>query len=721
MVVRPTRLLAAILLLLAFVPAAGAAEASAPDCSEGPVRVGDVTYGTPCADTIVAPPGVATVRGGAGDDTIVPGPIAAASAPCPVECHLGVGSQTFEGGPGDDVVFGERGNDTLEGGEGNDRLFGGIGDDKVLGGPGNDRLAGGFGADSIDGQSGDDYVRGDGTIDRIFDTGGGTDTLSYSTGVTPGFGGSIGVAGFPPAGGERGLRLELGADDENANQGVASFGGGVDEVEGANFETVIGTPFSDYIVGTAKAETFYGGGGADVLLGEGGDDALVGGADGDNVDGAVDTRDTGEVSVGFMLPTQPGGGQLYLVGSSGDDGVTAAYSASAVAFTLSGATFDATPGAASGCSLNGAATVATCPLAAPLDSVLIAGMGGDDAISAPGFPSMTSVVAIGGEGDDELEGGEASEEVLVDGPGGGGDSLEALGGDDALLHNGGPDDLFGGNGNDLFLSVSICDGEALDGGAGRDNGSWARLAEAVSARLDQAVAGEPGAGGQPSCAGGSLDTLASIEDLEASSSGDVLVGDSGPNQLLGHLGPDAYLALAGNDTILANSGDDDPLIDCGEDTDLAVLDRQPQFADAAPVGCENTREADPNSFKAPTELPPPPLPEPIPLPEPQPPEPPQPPRPDRSRPQTKVTARPAALLFANQGRRRVAVRFDSSEAGSSFRCKLDRRPYRPCTSPRAYTVGIGAHAVRILAIDAAGNSDSSPAVLRFRVRPVAER
>jgi Ca2+-binding RTX toxin-like protein len=705
--------LAALLVVAVLAPAAGAAEAPPASCAEGPVRIGDVTWGTPCADTIVAPPGVAAVRAGAGDDTIIAAPLTRASS-CPLECHLGVGSQTFEGGPGDDVVFGERGNDTLEGGEGNDRLFGGIGDDKVLGGPGNDRLAGGFGADSIDGQGGDDYVRGDGTIDRIFDTGGGTDTLSYSTGITPGFGGTIAVAGFPSAGGERGLRLELGADDENANQGVASFGGGVDEVEGANFETVIGTPFSDYIVGTAKAETIYGGGGADVLLGEGGADTLVGGADGDNVDGAVDTRDTSEVSVGFMLPAQPGGGQLYLVGSSGEDTVTAAYSATSVVFTLAGANFDASPAAASGCTLNGAATVATCPLTAPLDSVLIAGMGGDDNLSAAGFPSTTSVVAIGGEGDDQLDGGEASEDVLVDGPGSGGDSLEALGGDDALLHNGGPGDLFGGNGNDLFLSVSICDGEALEGGAGRDNGSWARLAEAVSARLDQAIAGEPGPGGQPTCSGGSLDTLGSIEDLESSASGDFLVGDAGPNQLLGHLGPDTYFALAGADTILANSGDNDPAIDCGEDTDLAVIDRQPQFADAAPVSCENTREADPNSFKAPTELPPPPLPE-QPPPS-QPPEPPKPPRSDRNPPQTSITARPAALLFASHGRRRVVIRFNSDEPGSSFRCKLDRRPFFPCTSPRAYMVGIGPHTIRVLAIDAAGNSDSSPAVLRFRVR-----
>ena len=108
---------------------------------------------------------------------------------CPKAVCLGVGSQTFEGGPGNDIVFGERGNDILRGGEGNDRLYGGIGDDLLEGGPGNDVLSGGFGADAIDGGPGNDYVRGDGTQDEIVDTGPATDvdTLSYSTGTVPGF------------------------------------------------------------------------------------------------------------------------------------------------------------------------------------------------------------------------------------------------------------------------------------------------------------------------------------------------------------------------------------------------------------------------------------------------------------------------------------------------------------------------------------------------------
>ena len=402
--------------------------------------MGRTIAGTPCDDTIVVPPWVLSVDGGGGDDVIRAAPLAA-DASCPAECRLGVGSQTFQGGPGDDVVFGERGNDRLEGGEGNDRLYGGIGDDLLLGGPGNDRLAGGFGADTIDGEAGDDHVRGDGTIDHIFDRGGGFDTLSYATGVTPSaFGGAI-APGFPGPDGERGVRIDLGAGGQNANNGIAALGGGVDEVEAASFEVIVGTAFSDYIFGAGAGQTVYGGGGADVLEGAG---PLIGGADGDNVDGAVVARDTSKASVGLMVPAEAGAAQIYLVGGSGGEAIAATYTGSppSVSFAISGASFDTSAGAQSGCATT--ATTATCALTAAPDSVLIAGMGGDDEVDASGFPATTSVVVTGGEGGDELTGGEASEDVLVDGPGDGADVLEALGRDDALLHNGGADTLAGG-------------------------------------------------------------------------------------------------------------------------------------------------------------------------------------------------------------------------------------------------------------------------------------
>jgi Ca2+-binding RTX toxin-like protein len=737
---------AALLLLLFFLvcpPAAGwAATPSrppAPSCAAGPTTIGDTTYGTPCADVIVAPPGVEAVQGGAGNDTILASPIAAA-VPCAAIC-LGVGSQTFEGGPGNDVVYGERGNDTLRGGGGDDRLYGGIGDDLLEGGSGNDLLAGGFGADSIDGQEGNDYVRGDGTIDRIFDSGGGADTLSYASGVTPGFGGGVatGVANFPTgANGERGVHLDLGATGLNGDNGIAAEGGGFDEVERGSFETVIGTPFPDYIVGGEAGETIYGGGGADVILGNGGADHLFGGADGDYLDGGsagpnsidggpggdncvnpaaaagaaacegtskeVTPRSASKVSVGLMTPGTSGPSQLYLAGSTAGDSVTATYAPGTVSFALSGASFDTTA-SVPGCTV--AASSASCTVGA-LDSIVLAGMGGADNLTATGFPQETGVVLLGGEGADTLNGGEGSEDLLVDGLGADKDTLSALGRDDALLHNGGPDQLLGGDGNDLFLSVSICDGETLNGGEGRDNASWARLpGEGVNARIDAGLVGRFGAAGSPGCGGETPDSLVSVEDLEGSEAADALFGDGGPNQLLGHKGPDEFFAAAGEDLILANSADSDPVIDCGADFDSAVVDvPTAEYADATPIECESSRQGAPEDFRTATELPPPPL---------TPPSPP-PPMVDRIAPRTKVLAHPARRLSTAGRHRRVAFRFASDESGSSFRCKLDRKPYRPCTSPRAYNVALGRHAVRIFAIDAAGNADPTPALLRFRVR-----
>jgi Ca2+-binding RTX toxin-like protein len=714
--------------------AAVAAPAPAPSCEEGPAREGRTVVGTPCADTIVAPPGVARVQGGGGNDTILAAPLAASS--CPEGCFLGVGSQTFEGGPGDDVVYGQRGNDKLRGGEGDDRLYGGIGDDLLEGGPGDDLLAGGFGADSIDGQGGNDYVRGDGTIDRIYDSGGGFDTLSYAGGVTPGFGGGIetGVSGVPSgAEGERGVYLDLSKAGENGNDGIAALGGGVDEVQRGAFERIIGTPYSDYIVGSEAAETIDGGGGADVIRGGGGADTILDGdfleggpgatldgeAGSDNCVGggtptecegtaaAVAPRDTSKVSVGETT-SAPGLVQLYLTGSEASDTIHAAYAGSSVTFTLSGSSFDQGAAAdAAGCTATPAS--ATCPLPAALDSIVLAGIAGDDTIEAGGFPASVGLVLSGGAGSDRLTGGEASEDVLVDGLGAGADKLSALGGDDALLHNGGADELLGGTGNDLFLSVSICDGELLSGGEGRDNASWARLpGTEVDARLDLGTVGEPGPGEAPRCGSGSLDSMLEIEDLEGSESADVLFGSEGPNQLLGHRGSDTYRALGGDDSILANSGDSDAAIDCGEGNDSALIDipHPGEYEDPAPIGCESVSTAPPNNFETRTELPPPP-----PLPEPPPVVP-----ADTRPPRTRLGHHPRALLLTVARHRRVSFAFASDEPGSRFRCRLDRRRYVACRSPRGYNVALGRHTFGVFAIDAAGNADPTPARFAFRVR-----
>ena len=62
----------------------------------------------------------------------------------------------------------------------------------------------------------------------------------------------------------------------------------------------------------------------------------------------------------------------------------------------------------------------------------------------------------------------------------------------------------------------------------------------------------------------------------------------------------------------------------------------------------------------------------------------------------------------------ATMRFSSDEAGSTFRCKLDKKKMRPCSSPKRYkNLSEGGHRFRVRATDAAGNRDPSPAKRRF--------
>jgi Ca2+-binding RTX toxin-like protein len=687
-------------------PACGAA---APSCAEGPETVGTSIIGTPCADTIRLPREVTTVLG--------------------------------EGG--DDVLYGQRGNDSIFGGEGNDRLYGGVGDDQLRGGPGNDRLSGGFGADSLDGEGGNDFDRGDATIDAIGDSGGGSDTLSFATGVTPGFpntGSFFTDTGFPPGAEGRGVYVDLG--DDFANDGQAPSGGGFDvplepATDFSDFETVIGTPFPDYIVGTSGAETFYGGGGADLIDGGGGGDVAHGGADKDGCVNVatedcelsgeeVELRDPGSIAVGVMSPGGPGGPAVYLTGSDKNDRVKASYAPGAVTFTLAAGSvgqFDAGATAAGGCSAPSGGSV-SCPVPEIPDSVLLAGLAGDDVLSAAGFPEAVSVVILGNEDDDSLTGGE-TEDALVDGAGD--DLVNAAGGDDALPNNGGADQLHAGAGEDLFISNAVCDGDLLDGDSDRDNANWANFESGVTLDLARRVAGLIGPRGEARCdSADELTSLRALEDIEATNGADNLIGDDGPNQLLGRDGSDNFFAGAGNDLLLVNSGDADPIVDCGEGFDTALIDFAP-IDDGPPVGCESSEERAPNSFRPP-DTPPDPEPEPEPEPEvkpkpkvevepPAPPAPlPEPPQPDRTPPVTRLRHHPAALIFASGPRLRVTFAF-ASEPGASFHCRLDGQPWRLCRSPRTFLVPPGRHTFRAFAIDAAGNRDRSPVTFGFRVRP----
>jgi virginiamycin B lyase len=92
--------------------------------------------------------------------------------------------------------------------------------------------------------------------------------------------------------------------------------------------------------------------------------------------------------------------------------------------------------------------------------------------------------------------------------------------------------------------------------------------------------------------------------------------------------------------------------------------------------------------------------------------PPPPAQPDTAPPQTKISSGPGKALAKGIAK----FRFRSSEAGSTFLCKLDAKKARRCSAPKRYRgLRPGKHVFRVWAVDAAGNKDPSPAKRRFRV------
>lgn len=93
--------------------------------------------------------------------------------------------------------------------------------------------------------------------------------------------------------------------------------------------------------------------------------------------------------------------------------------------------------------------------------------------------------------------------------------------------------------------------------------------------------------------------------------------------------------------------------------------------------------------------------------------------PDTVAPVTEITRQPKKRTKTKKRAKKIKVSF-SSEAGATFECRLDRKPFKPCSSPfraRAKSKpGKGRkHTIEIRAIDAAGNVESTPAKAKFRL------
>ena len=87
---------------------------------------------------------------------------------------------------------------------------------------------------------------------------------------------------------------------------------------------------------------------------------------------------------------------------------------------------------------------------------------------------------------------------------------------------------------------------------------------------------------------------------------------------------------------------------------------------------------------------------------------------DQTPPNTRVVSGPARVTF----KREAKFRFASTEAQSSFQCKLDQKQWRSCRNPYKRSVKVGKHLFKVRAIDRFGNVDPTPARFGWRVKPI---
>jgi Ca2+-binding RTX toxin-like protein len=362
---------------------------------------------------------------------------------------------TFEGSSGDDgLILPIAGGALLDasGGDGNDAIAAGLANDWLRGGAGIDALSGRAGNDSLSGDADNDVLDG-GAGDDFIEGGAGVDTASYADGA---------------------------AVSVNLALSVAQNTGGAGADTLSSIENLTGSAFADSLFGNAFANSLSGGGGDDSLNGRLGNDTLDGGA--------------------------------------GSDLVSYADAAGAVAVTL----------AAQGSAQN---------------------------TGAGGFDTLISIERVEGSGFADTLSGSA-----------GGDVLAGLGGNDILISAGGADRMLGGAGDDRFMQGASADGvDRIFGGVeGADSGFDTLDYSSASAGVIVQFSGYATTTG-----GALLATFSGIEAAVGSGFGDSLIGDAANNRFQGGAGADWIVGQGGNDWFaqgLEGGGVDRLFGDAGTDT-----------------------------------------------------------------------------------------------------------------------------------------------------------
>jgi hypothetical protein len=95
-----------------------------------------------------------------------------------------------------------------------------------------------------------------------------------------------------------------------------------------------------------------------------------------------------------------------------------------------------------------------------------------------------------------------------------------------------------------------------------------------------------------------------------------------------------------------------------------------------------------------------------------------PPRKEDKEKQESKAKPTVSSLKAKIGKRKATFRFSGSggTGGLSFECKLDKKGFHPCASPKTYKqLKAGQHEFSVRAVDAKGKH-SKPAKRAFRIR-----
>ncbi|TRW95798.1 calcium-binding protein, partial [Paracoccus sp. M683] len=515
---------------------------------------------------------------------------------------LDPGTDTLDGGAGNDTISSYSGSDIVFGGEGNDiinmlnpgQIFAGIGNDRisfmgghVVAGAGNDTI----GLDIAPSGPVDTTINAGGEFDRVDVKHLLTDPLTLDLrGGREGTGSTIAIWSAESVGyegesqdltildGSRSTRLAVEYDVWGGSQvtgdrmATLRMGGGNDVVNVSYyaFDVRMGRGDDRFSADLSSGGRVDGGAGTDLLtiytLAKPGEtvviDARPGATANDSAFMVVSGFEEVMLSGDDYVPGLPSGWLHYFGGDEavlleiygGSTKAVLGNGADVVGFGRSGAVIDLNTG-------GGQDSIFAAEPDPDIVSGVIRAGAGDDHIAIKQFfgtimggtgndlielssdlPGAFRTTIYGGQGNDTIKGNDTfggdSTGRLLIDGGAGRDSLSGGDGNDALFGRQGADVLLGGAGNDTLQGGVGAD--QLLGGTGKDRARYADAAAAVVVDLVTPANNRGDAAG---------DVLTSIENISGSNHNDGLFGDAGDNVLWGEKGKDRLDGRGGSDTL----------------------------------------------------------------------------------------------------------------------------------------------------------------------------